>query len=51
MIKVKINGFEYFWDEIKGLLFTSDLLSYTTENQLTKNEKLQIWNYVKFGNY
>lgn len=48
--KIFINGFEYYLDNL--LIYnkedSNDGISIYS-NRLTKNEKDQIWNYIKFG--
>jgi hypothetical protein len=50
--KIFINGFEYYLDRDNLLIYdkedSSDGISIYS-NRLTKNEKDQIWNYIKFG--
>ena len=50
--KILINGFEYYLDRDNLLIYnkedSNDGISIYS-NRLTKNEKDQIWNYIKFG--
>jgi hypothetical protein len=50
--KIFINGFEYYLDRDNLLIYdkedSSDGISIYS-NRLTKNEKDQIWDYIKFG--
>ena len=50
--KIFINGFEYYLHRDNFLIYdkedSSDGFSIYS-NRLTKNEKNQIWNYIKFG--
>jgi len=50
--KIFINGFEYYLDRDNLLIYnkedSNDGISIYS-NRLTKNEKDQIWNYIKFG--
>ena len=50
--KIFINGFEYYLDRDNLLIYneedSNDGISIYS-NRLTKNEKDQIWDYIKFG--
>ena len=50
--KIFINGFEYYLDRDNLLIYnkedSNDGISIHS-NRLTKNEKDQIWDYIKFG--
>lgn len=50
--KIFINGFEYYLDRDNLLIYDkedgNDGISIYS-NRLTKNEKDQIWDYIKFG--
>ena len=50
--KIFINGFEYYLDRDNLLIYnkedSNDGISIYS-NRLTKNEKDQIWTYIKFG--
>ena len=50
--KIFINGFEYYLDRDNLLIYnkedSNDGISIYS-NRLTKNEKEQIWDFIKFG--
>lgn len=48
LVKVKINGYTYYADDTKRILYDEDKKNGVNYDKLTKNEREQLYNEIKF---